>query len=475
MNERGVINRADAKQEADSPETLLLPFEDDVEAPDRQPDVEKSEPEQAPSPRRGRWRWVLVLLAVALVGVGAWRLIGPKGASEKRAGQEVQPVGAAKIGLGDLNETLSGLGTVTPLATVTVQTQINGQMMSVGFKEGQIVQKGDFLAQIDPRPFQAALDQAEGLLAHDTGLLEQAQSDLARFERLGRQDSIALQQVADQEFLVQQDKGTVKEDQAAVETAKLNLDYCHIVSPITGRVGLRLVDPGNYLQTTSSTGIAVLAQVQPISVVFVIPEDQIDDVWPQFKSGKTLTVTAYNRTDAKLIATGSLESIDNEIDTTTGTVKLRATFPNTDEALFPNQFVNARLVVQTLSNVTVAPVAAIQHGAPGTFVFLVKPDGAVAVQKVSTGITEGDQIQILSGLKSGDIVVVDGADRLREGAKVRIAPDQGDSAANLNDGPGAPPGEQPGNAARVPPALRVQPSGQKGSPQPARSSPSTPP
>jgi multidrug efflux system membrane fusion protein len=471
MNERRVINRADATSAADS-ETLLLPFEDDAEAPDRQPDVEKSKPEQAPSPRRGRWPWVLVLLAVALLGVGAWRILGPKGASEKPAGQQVQPVGAAKIGVGDLNETLSGLGTVTPLATVTVQTQINGQMMSVGFKEGRIVQKGDFLAQIDPRPFQAALDQAEGTLAHDKGLLDQAQSDLQRFVKLGREDSIAQQQVADQQFLVEQDKGTVRQDEAAVETAKINLDYCHIVSPITGRVGLRLVDPGNYLQTATTTGIAVLAQVQPISVVFVIPEDQIDKVWPQFKSGTKLTVTAYSRDDAKLIATGSLESIDNEIDTTTGTVKLRATFPNTDEALFPNQFVNARIVVQKLSNVTVAPVAAIQHGAPGTFVFLVNPGGAVAVQKVSTGITDGDQIQILSGLKSGDIVVVDGADRLREGAKVRIAPDEGDSAANLNNGPGAPPGEQPSNAAKVPPALKVQPSDQKGAPQPAGSSPS---
>ncbi len=244
-----------------------------------------------------------------------------------------------------------------------------------------------------PRPYQAALDLAEGTLIHDQGLLDQAQSDLARYEKLGKQDSIAQQQVADQEFLVQQDKGTVKEDQANIETAKLNLVYCHIVAPITGRVGLRLVDPGNYVQTSSPTGLVVLTQTEPISVIFVLPEDAIQHVWREVRSGKTLTVTAYNRTDATLIATGALESVDNLIDTTTGTIKLRANFPNTDEALFPNQFVNARLLVRTIAGATIAPVAAIQHGAPGTFVFLVKPDGTVAVQKVATGVTNGDRIQ----------------------------------------------------------------------------------
>ena len=243
----------------------------------------------------------------------------------------------------------------------------------------------------------------------------------------------------------------------------MNLAYSHIVSPITGRVGLRLVDPGNYLQTSSTTGIAVLAQVQPISVVFVLPEDQIDEVWPQLKFGKTLMVSAYNRTDAKLLATGSLETIDNEIDTTTGTVKLRATFPNTDEALFPNQFVNARLLIRTVSNATIAPVAAIQHGAPGTFVFLIKPEGVVAIQKVTTGVAEGDQIQIVSGLKPGDIVVVDGADRLRDGTRCASLPTRGTRPRTSNNGPGAPPGEQPNNATKAPPGSRVQPDEQKGS------------
>ena len=264
---------------------------------------------------------------------------------------------------------------MTPLATITVQTQINGQLTEVGFKEGQIVHKGDFLAQIDPRPYQAALDLAEGTLIHDQGLLDQAESDLARYQKLSKQDSIALQQVADQQFLVQQDKGLVKEDEATIETAKLNLAYCHITAPIAGRIGLRLVDPGNYVQTSSPTGLVVLTETEPISVIFVLPEDAIQDIWREFRSGKKLTVTAYNRTNATLIATGSLDSVDNEIDTTTGTIKLRATFPNTDEVLFPNQFVNARLLVRTIAGATIAPVAAIQHGAPGTFVFLVKPGG----------------------------------------------------------------------------------------------------
>jgi membrane fusion protein, multidrug efflux system len=441
---------------------MLAPSETEVEQPVL-PGIEQPEPEKRP--KRRRFAPFIVLLVAAIIGFGAWRYLRPHGAPEKRTPQDVQSVGAAKVETGEINETIAGLGTVTPLATITVQTQINGQLMEVGFQEGQLVHKGDFLAQIDPRPLQAALDLAQGQLAHDNGLLEQAQSDLIRFETLGRQDSIAMQQVADQKFLVQQDKGLVQQDQANIETAKLNLTYCHIIAPVTGRVGLRLVDPGNYVQTTNTTGLVVLAQVEPISVIFVITEDAIQDVWDQVRAGQKLAVSAYNRSDDKLIAAGTLESVDNLIDTTTGTVKLRATFPNTDEKLFPNQFVNARLLVRTLNQATVAPVAAIQHGAPGTFVFLIKPDNSIAVQKVQTGVTNGDRIQILSGLKDGDTVVVDGADRLREGSKVRIEPDQGDTAANVNDGPGAPPGQQPSNARKVPRGARVKPNGEQGSNQ----------
>ena len=391
------------------------------------------------APRRGsRLRPLLYLLVLIMLGLVAWRLATPSGPSGRRQQQQAQDVGAARIGTGDIKEVITGLGTVTPLATITVQTQINGQLVSVGFKEGQPVQKGDFLAQIDPRPYEAALDQAQGTLTHDQGLLDQAQSDLVRFEKLGKQDSIALQQVTDQEFLVKQDEGTVAADKAVVETDKLNLAYCHIVAPVTGRVGLRLVDPGNYVQTTSTTGLVVLTQLEPISVVFVIAEDDVQDIWQEVRAGQMLSVTAYNRTNATPIATGALESVDNEIDTTTGTIKLRATFPNADEALFPNQFVNARLLVRTLTNVTEAPTAAIQHGAPGTYAYVIKPDGSVAIQTLKTGVTDGDRVQILSGLKRGDTVVVDGADRLRAGDMVHVVPDQGNPAANADGGAQAP-------------------------------------
>jgi membrane fusion protein, multidrug efflux system len=445
---------------------MLAPAEPEIEQPVL-PGIEEPASTKRPK-RRRRFGPLIVLLIAAIIGFGAWRFLWPHGAPEKRPQQDVQAVGAAKVATGQINETLVGLGTVTPLATITIQTQINGQLMDVGFQEGQLVHKGDFLAQIDPRPFQAALDLAQGQLAHDQGLLDQAESDLQRFIVLGRQDSIAMQQVADQKFLVQQDKGLVQQDQANIETAKLNLTYCHIVAPVTGRVGLRLIDPGNYVQTSNTTGLVVLAEVEPISVIFVIPEDAIQDVWDEVRAGKKLAVTAYNRSDDKLIATGTLESVDNLIDTTTGTVKLRATFPNTDEKLFPNQFVNARLLVRTLDNATTAPVAAIQHGAPGTFVFLIKPDNSIGVQKIQTGVTDGDQIQITSGLKPGDTVVVDGADRLRDGSKVRIVPDGDDTAGNVNDGPGAPPGQQPNNARHVPSDARVKPNDQGSNQPPAK-------
>jgi membrane fusion protein, multidrug efflux system len=461
-----IIADADASKGAQNSE-MLAPAETEVEQPVL-PGIREPEPTK-PLKRRRRFASGIFLLIAAILAIGVWRFLWPHGVPEKRAPQDVLSVGAAKVAAGQINETIAGLGTVTPLATITVQTQINGQLMDVGFQEGQLVHKGDFLAQIDPRPFQAALDLAQGQLAHDTGLLEQAQSDLARFETLGRQDSIAMQQVADQTFLVQQDKGLVQEDQANIETAKLNLAYCRIVAPVTGRVGLRLVDPGNYIQTSNTTGLVVLAEVEPISVIFVIPEDAIQDIWDEVRAGQKLVVSAYNRSDDKLIATGTLESVDNLIDTTTGTVKLRATFPNRDEKLFPNQFVNARLLVRTLKQATTAPVAAIQHGAPGTFVFLIKPDNSVGVQKIQTGVTDGDQVQITSGLKPGDTVVIDGADRLREGSKVRIVPDGDDTAGNVNDGPGAPPGQQPNNARHVPSDARVKPSDQGSNQPPAKS------
>jgi multidrug efflux system membrane fusion protein len=384
------------------------------------------------------------------------RLLAPGPHSGRGAAEPAQPVGVARVGTGNMRVELVGLGTVTPMATITVQTQISGQLMAVGYKEGQIVNKGDLLALIDPRPYEVALQQAEGTLAHDTGLLAQARSDLARYLILQKRTSIAQQTVTDQQFLVQQDEGTVLTDQGSVASAKLNLTYCHITAPVTGRVGLRLVDPGNYVQTSSATGLVVETQLQPISVIFVLPEDDIQAVAQEMNAGHSMAVAAYDRANATQIANGTLLTIDNTVDTTTGTVKLRASFPNTDNALFPNQFVNAHLLLKTLTGVTQAPTAAIQHGAPGTFVYLVKPDNTVGVQVIKTGVTDGDEVQVTSGLKPGDTVVVDGADRLKAGAHVKVTPDTGNAEATPNNGPGAPPGDQPANQTPVRPQDQPQ-------------------
>ncbi len=322
---------------------------------------------------------------------------------------------------GDMPVTLSQLGTVTPLATVTVKTQINGYLTEVAFKEGQMVKKGDFLAQIDPRPYQVALEQAEAQLAKDQALLKNAHLDLERYNTLVAQNSIARQTRDTQVSLVAQDQATVKSDQAQIDVQKLNLAYCRIVSPVTGRVGLRQVDAGNYVQTSDPNGIVVVTQLQPISVIFTLAEDSLPAVMKQVRAGATLSVSAFDRTGTTELGSGTLETVDNQIDTTTGTVKLRAVFDNKAEVLFPNQFVNVRLLVDTMHDTYIVPVSAIQRGAPGTFVYLVSPDNTVTVAKVKLGPGDGQRIAILSGLQLGESVVVDGADRLRDGAKVTLA------------------------------------------------------
>lgn len=391
----------------------------------------------AAAPVRRSWLrpilWLLVLAAAALV---AWYLLSGRQAKPARsADSAAQPVGVATIATGDLHVTLNGLGTVTPLATVTVKTQIAGQLMTVGYTEGQMVKKGDFLAQIDPRPFQVALEQAQGQFAKDTALLKQAQTDLKRFETLNRQNSIAKQQYEDQVYLVQQDQATLITDQSAIDSAKLNLTYCHIVSPVDGRVGLRLVDAGNYVQTSDATGLVTITQTRPMTVIFTLAEDNVPPVAKAMQAG-ALPVTLFDRANTTQVATGTLQTIDNAIDTTTGTVKLRAQFANADDALFPQQFVNAQLLVQTIKGAVTAPVAAIQQGAPGAFVYLVKPDSTVAVTTVKTGVSDGGMIQITDGLKAGDQVVVDGSDRLRDGAKITIPPPAGSTSAPTKQGGG---------------------------------------
>ena len=346
-------------------------------------------------------------------------------------GESAQPVGATVIGTGDIRVILSELGTVTPLDTVTVLPQISGPLVAVPFKEGETVKKGDLLAEIDPRPFEAALQQAQGQLAHDQGLLAQAQADLQRYMTLSRQDSIAQQQVQDQRYLVAQDAGTVKADQGTVAADQLNLSYTKIVSPIDGMVGLRQVDPGNYVTPSIATGIAVVAQVHPMSVLFSVPQQSLDEVLERLHAAAAMPVYAYDSANTKLIDTGRLSNIDNEVNTTTGTVKIRAVFPNAQEQLFPNQFVNIHLLVKTLSNVVRVPVPAVQTGEPGTYVYVIKPDNTVEVQPVKLGPVDDDYQQVISGLSSGEKVVTDGTDRLKPGIKVTVPPPSAASGGGI--------------------------------------------
>ncbi|HEY1746591.1 MAG TPA: efflux RND transporter periplasmic adaptor subunit [Xanthobacteraceae bacterium] len=396
-------------------------------------------------PRGGRTRVVLgLIIIIGLLVVGyliyRWAVPAtppPSAARTQQAGG-AQSVGVSPVGRGDIRVILNALGTVTPIATITVVTQIDGQVISVPFTEGQIVNKGDTLAQIDDRPYRLLQAQYEGQLARDQGVLAQAQVDLARYQKLSEQNSIARQQYEDQVYIVQQDQGTVKLDQAQIDQQKLNVQYCHIVSPVTGRVGIRLIDPGNYIQASASTVITTVTQMQPITVIFPIPEDNLPDVMPQLSAGTTLEVAAYDRANVKHLATGRVIALDSQIDTTTGTVKVRAQFDNSDDALFPNQFVNAQLLVKTLHDVVTVPSAAIQRGAPGSYVYVVNADNTVSVRAIKIGPTDGPTAEVVSGLSAGERVVVDGTDRLRDGARVTI-PD-------ASGAPASSPAGQPGGA-----------------------------
>ena len=349
------------------------------------------------------------------------------------------PVATAPVTTADVPVVLNALGTVTPLATVTVRPQISGQLVEVAFKEGQIVKKGDFLAQIDPRPYQVALAQAEGQLAKDRATLRNSEVDLARYRTLSAQNSIARQTVDTQAALVQQNQGTIAADQAQVDAQKLNLTFARIVSPISGRVGLRRVDLGNYVQTSDVNGIVVITQIQPISVIFTLASDELPAVMRRMRAGASLAVTAFDRTGATRLATGTLETVDNQIDTTTGMIKLRALFDNTDEVLFANQFVTVQLLLDTIREKPVIPAASVQRGAPGTFVYLVKPDDTVAVQPVTLGPSSGERVAVVDGLQPGQVVVIDGADRLRDGAKVKVA----GANRSAEGGAASPPGDRP--------------------------------
>jgi membrane fusion protein, multidrug efflux system len=373
---------------------------------------------------------LLLVVALLLLIVGAWVLFNksekhpPDKASRSVPGVSVVAVAAKK---GDFPVYITGLGTVTPVYTVTVRTRVDGQLMEAFFKEGQMVNSGDLLATIDPRPFQAQLTQAQGQLVRDVALLENARVDLERYRVLAQQDSIPKQQLTTQESLVRQFTGTVQTDQGQVENAKLQLVYSRITAPISGRAGLRLVDPGNIVHATDTNGLVVITQLQPITVVFSVPEDNLPRVLASLKTGQNLPVEAYDREMKQRIATGSLLTVDNQIDVTTGTVRLKAVFPNQQNELFPNQFVNANLLVEVRRGVIIVPTPALQRGPQGTFVYVVKTDKTATVRSVTVGEIQAGQASVKEGISSGELVVVDGADRLREGIKVELK-EQGGSA-----------------------------------------------
>jgi membrane fusion protein, multidrug efflux system len=387
----------------------------------------ESEILESPPPKT-MWRrprvWVIGIVLLALVVIIVHQSITFISAPPVRRGRFQdggnQPVGMTRVRRGDIRLTIRALGAVTPLQTVTVTPQISGYLMSIGFKEGQTVRKGQFLAQIDPRPYEIALQQDQAQLARDDATLKQAQMDLERYQMLAQQNSIARQTAEDQVWIVKQDQGTVDLDKAQIRTQQLNLVYCHIEAPADGRVGLRQVDPGNYLQAGSSTGIVVLTLLHPISVIFNVPEDSLPQIMARVHAGAVLPVTAFDRANVTQLGAGHFASIDTEVDPTTGTVKVRADFDNKDEALFPSQFVNVQMLLDTLHDVVTIPISAVQRGAPGTYVYLLKDDNTVSVHPVTLGAQDGDLVAVDKGLEPGQRVVTDGADRLRDGAKVLV-------------------------------------------------------
>jgi membrane fusion protein, multidrug efflux system len=370
---------------------------------------------------KGRW-WVWVLVAVALIVLAVvWQRRSTS--SQSKASADPAPraimISASPAKQGDIGIYLTALGTVTPVYTVTVTSRVQGEIMRVNYHEGQMVRKGDSLLEIDPRPYEAAVLQFEGQLAHDQAVLNEAKIDLERYQQAFNRNAIAKQQLDDQNQVVLQDEGTVKNDEGQLANAKVNLVYTHITAPIDGRVGLRLVDPGNIVQAGSTTPLVVITQLQPITVIFSVAEDQLNQIQQQLRKGKKLIVDAFDRDQSNKLASGTLLTLDNVIDTTTGTLKLKAIFPNTDNALFPSQFVNARLLVDTLHNVTLIPTPAIQRNAQGAYVYVISSDQTATIRPIKPGVADGASTAV-EGLQPGDIIATNGFDKLQDGAKVSV-------------------------------------------------------
>jgi multidrug efflux system membrane fusion protein len=366
--------------------------------------------------KRG-WLITAIVIIALIVLMVVHILTGTK----TRMGNPPQVVSVASASLGDMPVILNALGTVTPVATVNVLPQLSGYLTAVGYQEGQDVSKGQFLAQIDPRQFEINKQQAEAQLAKDTASLAQSRSDLVRFTQLHEQKSIAEQTFTGQQFLVQQNEAAVKADKASVAQAELNIEYCHITAPVAGRVGLRLVDPGNFVTQSIAPGIVTITTMKPTTVQFTVPQNSLNQVLERVNAGAKLPVTVYNSNNTKQLATGTLFALSNQMATSTGTVTLRATFANDDEELFPNEFVNTQLLVDTMHKAVLVPTPAVLSGAPGDFVYLVNADQSVAVHKVTLGPSDGRHTVILSGLSAGQQVVTDGTDRLSDGAKIKFA------------------------------------------------------
>lgn len=400
---------------------------DEIGASSAGPSAPASVTPAAPQPARSRkanllrqrWPWLSVPLLLGLCAYFLWpTTAGGKSSGAAPKAAPALPVVAATARTGNIGVFYTGLGAVTPLATVTVRSRVDGQIMSVRYREGDTVHKGDLLVEIDDGPYQAALTQAEGQLIRDQATLENARIDLARYQELVPLKAVPEQQLATQQAIVHQNEGVVKFDQGQIESARVNLAYTRITAPVSGRVGLRLVDPGNIVHAADTTGLVVITQMDPISVIFTISEDQLQVVLGKVAARQKLQVDAYDRTAKTKLAQGSLSTLDNEVDPTTGTLKLRATFDNAKGTLFPNQFVNARLLVQEKRGVTLVPTAAVQRNSQATYVYVVKADSTVTVRPITVGTTEGDDSEITSGLAPGDVVVMTGVDKLQEGSRV---------------------------------------------------------